>query len=188
MTNSNQLTAIKSWMSAFGQETPNRPAIPTLDVRKLRAKLILEEALETIRGMGVEVTDSSGFNLYSIEDFAFAGIEYNLKTAEEALVEVLDGCIDLEVVTKGTLAAFGLSDNEAFEEVMRSNWTKLWTNGDLFKAYDESKTIKSMMKDDVQWDQFFARRVKNSLWLVKDLSGKVIKSPSYSPAELSKFI
>ena len=46
---------VRDWMSAFGQETPDKPGIPSLEVRKLRAKLILEEALETIvNGLGVE--------------------------------------------------------------------------------------------------------------------------------------
>jgi hypothetical protein len=43
---------IKDWSEKFGQVINSAPTVPSLEVRKLRAKLILEEALETVEALG----------------------------------------------------------------------------------------------------------------------------------------
>lgn len=121
----NEQANVRDWMKAFGQETPEKPEIPSLEVRKLRAKLILEEALETLEGLGFKLNDPC------------TGLQFNIMAAlnhcsivKPNLTEILDGCEDLKVVTEGTLIACGLvtpnEDPEVYEdpyfnEVMRSN-------------------------------------------------------------------
>ena len=98
---------IRSFMQKAGQATPDAPVIPSEEIRILRAKLILEEALETVRGLGVgvrlgpdgEVVSSKATNL----DFYIEG--------PVDLEEVVDGCADISVVTIGTLIAFGIDAN-----------------------------------------------------------------------------
>ena len=46
---------IKAFMQKVGQETPEIATIPDEKTRILRAKLILEEALETVEALGVKV-------------------------------------------------------------------------------------------------------------------------------------
>lgn len=194
MTNEQQ--QVKEWMQAFGQECPEKPTIPSLEVRKLRAKLILEEALETIAalniGVYVEDTDNEMACLQDVSDFTFTEWDGPARPSPN-LKEILDGCEDLKVVVEGTLAACGLVKNNnadasvetpdihkdlAFQEVMRSNWTKLWTNEEYKKELSASLTSEL---------EFFRVNKTNRCWLVKDSTGKVIKSPSYSPPNLEQF-
>jgi len=56
-------------MQQAGQETPSKPTIPDEATRLLRARLILEEALETISALGVEMNlASSNTESLSLED------------------------------------------------------------------------------------------------------------------------
>ncbi len=77
-------------------------------VRRLRARLILEEALETIQGLGFHVPvgeiseHEKGFDL----------------------VAVADGCADLSVVNTGTLIACGVPDESLLQLVDSNNIAK----------------------------------------------------------------
>ena len=197
---------VREWMQAYGQDTPTTPTIPSLEVRKLRAKLILEEALETTKALGLFVEDrDSGFEIEMI------GLDIKEAVRKEVnLAEILDGCEDLKVVTEGTLVACGLlnpkttietwepyygppKDREIpdgidphFNEVMRSNWTKLWTNEEVYSSYNKSTEQKGIRGTGTwyYWDNLTASKhiatpnTTDRCWLVKDSSGKVIKSPS----------
>lgn len=172
-----QQIRVKEWMQKFGQETPSEITVPSLEIRKLRAKLILEEALETISGVGLKlIIDGASFK-DSFEYFDFE--EYTLSPPN--LKETADGLADLLVVLLGTAVAFGLDLEPIFEEVMRSNDTKLWTAEEFGEALkDEDWANKHT------WTNTGDARERR--WLVKDLSGKVIKSPSYSPANIEQFL
>lgn len=191
---------VKDWMTAFGQECPEKPTIPSLEVRKLRAKLILEEALETIWALGLqaEITSIHAHSLHT-QDIAF--YEHS---KEANLLEIADGCEDLKVVTDGTLVACGLVDIEYtychsgnsdkaydpfFDEVMRSNWTKLWTQQEIDREFpDEDGYEKSGKEGWTVTKLKMKPEISNRLWLVKNKDGKVIKSPSYNSANLQPII
>ena len=106
--------------------------------RLLRAKLILEEAIETIRAMGVEVRlrsadGQAGVVTVDPHELAFA-------ISDEADLEgVVDGCADISVVTIGTLIAFGVDDEPILEEVDRANLRKF---GPGSYERDDGKWIK----------------------------------------------
>ena len=172
---------VKDCMQRFGQETPDKPAIPSLEVRKLRAKLILEEALETIHALGLAPFNSWLKHLECAKNVKY----FDFKEIHLAnLTEIADGCEDLKVVTEGTLIACGLVSKSTinndslveidplFNEVMRSNNSKMWRNGDVSHT-QKDWTIKS---------------TDGKISVVKDSSGKVIKSPSYSPPNLEPII
>jgi len=169
-----QYDKVKTWMAGFGQETPAKPCIPSLEVRKLRAKLILEEAIEVVNALGFKVYLEGYLTINNLE------LDEDLKPNFEL---VADGCADLKFVTLGTEVACGLSrSEEIFAEVCRSNNSKLWTNKEV---------ANHMNKIVIPYDENFYHplskysftRVSVGLrdWLVKDANGKVIKSPSYSP-------
>lgn len=104
---------IDAFMRLAGQETPLTPTIPLLAVRQLRANLILEEAIETIKGLGFNVEATSrGGKLECLEAFV------------PDIVEVVDGCADVSVVTIGTLSAFGVSATPILEVVDGANLDK----------------------------------------------------------------
>lgn len=206
----NEQSQVKLWMQSFCQATPDHPTIPSLEVRRLRAKIILEEALETIKALGIRVHAHFDDNTHCrMDDFID---EFNFgESGEEPNLELIaDGCEDLKVVTEGTLVACGLcqskppenvvgeiykrADNDPlFDEVMRSNWSKMWNLLEIAESFGDPLNHKRtlMSSDKVLYetkDGFFIQEISENRWLVKDSSGKVIKSPSYSSANLQPII
>lgn len=124
---------IEKFMLLAGQEVPQTPELPDLKTRKLRAKLILEECLETIDalGIGIEVNETchlsnaSDIEFFDEQHFDFDG--------------VVDGCADISVVTIGTLSALGIKDQPILEAVDASNLDKF--RGDAHRRED-GKWIK----------------------------------------------
>ena len=108
---------VKKFMQKAGQDTPEGVTIPDEATRRLRAKLILEEALETIEALGFETRDTAG-KLVSYGEASLHDV------FPPNLVEIADGCADLKVVTTGTLIAFGIKDGELQEAVDRANLQK----------------------------------------------------------------
>ena len=109
-------------MRLAGQYAPDRPTIPDMETRRLRAKLIMEEAAETARGLGFEV-----------------GITWGCETLEPDLIEIADGCWDIIVVTTGTLSSCGIDDLEGQEAVDLGNLKKF---GPGHKIREDGKIIK----------------------------------------------
>ena len=87
---------VKEFMTTFGQEVKNNAEFPNEKIIELRKKLIDEE-----------------FN--------------ELKDAidDRDLVEVADALTDILVVTYGAGVAFGINLDKCFEEVHKSNMSKL---------------------------------------------------------------
>lgn len=136
---------VKDFMQKVGQDTPEGAVIPDAKIRILRAKLILEEALETVEALGVTVHHSG-------HQITEEGLEYAAPNPVD-LKEVVDGCADISVVTIGTLIAFGVDDEPVLEEVDASNLRKFgpgsyrredgkwmkppnWTPPDIMAAVD----------------------------------------------------
>ena len=103
-------------MQKVGQDTPEGAIEPDSKVRILRAKLILEEALETVEALGVTVHHQG-------HEITEEGLEYDAPNPFD-LKEVVDGCADISVVTIGTLIAIGVDDEPVLEEVDASNLRK----------------------------------------------------------------
>lgn len=93
------------------------------------------------------------------------------------IIEILDGCGDLLFVTIGTLVALGVDTQAVWNEILRSNWTKFWNSVEITAITNEKWTI-----DPVE-TPFQAKK-----FLVKNEIGKVVKSPSFSPPDLTRFI
>ena len=91
---------VKEFMSTFGQEVKDNAVFPNGKIIELRKKLIDEEFNELKE---------------AIED--------------NNIVEVADALTDILVVTYGAGAAFGINLDKCFEEVHRSNMSKLSENG-----------------------------------------------------------
>ena len=91
---------VKEFMNVFGQEIKNKAEFPNEKIIDLRKKLIEEEFKE-------------------------------LKDAikDNDIVEVADALTDILVVTYGAGVAFGIDLDKCFEEVHRSNMSKLSQEG-----------------------------------------------------------
>lgn len=108
---------IELFMHKAGQVVEQKPIMADAKIRLLRAKLILEEALETVHALGF---------------IACCGGTWMLKNQVELvpcavpdMVEIVDGCCDLSVVTIGTLSAFGVKDEPVLRLVDENNLEKI---------------------------------------------------------------
>lgn len=122
-----QVEAFMLRMNNPMQRVPLEPTMPSDPELILRAKLIFEEAMETIRGLGVSIQLKS----FSTEPYTEANSQaaahdpkaqvpilsketeyhfYRDARLKPDIVEIVDGCCDLKVVTTGTLSACGVPD------------------------------------------------------------------------------
>jgi predicted HAD superfamily Cof-like phosphohydrolase len=129
MAKSETQRAAEELMRAAGQTIRDTPGEPSEADRILRAKLILEEALETIDALGVSVwfwvNEPDTASCLHMDGLNFT------RTQNFDLIEAVDGCCDLSVVVAGTLSALGVADVAVQREVERSNRSKLLTDGTL---------------------------------------------------------
>ena len=92
--------SVKKFMEVFGQEVKTKAEFPSEKIIKLRYNLIKEE----------------------LDEFEEALKDKNLKEVADALTDIL-------YVTYGAGHAFGINLNDCFEEVQKSNMSKLGDNG-----------------------------------------------------------
>ena len=88
------------FMKTFGQEVKKKPGLSTEKINKLRVSLINEE----------------------LEEFKDAIKNNDLKEAADALTDIL-------YVTYGAGHAFGINLDKCFDEVQKSNMSKLGNDG-----------------------------------------------------------
>jgi predicted HAD superfamily Cof-like phosphohydrolase len=143
---------VVEFMKNAGQNTPDTLTTPSESELLLRAKLILEEALELIvRGCGVRLYLSENYfdsgkmflrhDDLNIHDFKFVAEE------KPDIVEAMDGAADLFWVgVAGTSIIFGCSLEPVLNEVNASNASKFidghrnadgkWVKGPSYKPAD----------------------------------------------------
>ena len=91
---------VGTFMKTFGQEVKTKPSFSTDKINKLRLDLIKEELTELTEAMN-----------------------------NKDLLEVADALTDILYVTYGAGHAFGINLDKCFEEVQKSNMSKLDENG-----------------------------------------------------------
>lgn len=164
---------VTEFMNVFGQDCPEKPTVPSQDIRILRVKLLLEEVLELAEASGVQVLDT--FNV-PLDTSSIKTNKIKFKEIENltpCLVDIADAIADISYVNYGAANAYGINIDPIEEEVHNSNMTKLFS----------LKEINALNKDIYNITQ-----VEEDKFLVKSLDGKVQKSPSYTPANVRKFI
>jgi predicted HAD superfamily Cof-like phosphohydrolase len=125
------------------QTVPVVPTKPSPQARILRAKLIIEEALETIEGLGVDlflVSYDQPLRQDGAVSLTRAKLDFEANERFD-LIEAVDGCCDLRVVTTGTLSAMGIPDAAVQCEVDNNNLQKF---GPGHKIREDGKLIKPM--------------------------------------------
>lgn len=163
-------------MRFFGQNLPERPTPLDEETSILRAKLTLEEAFEKItKGLGLTVTIVDDFGGEAkVSEAGLKQISFQFKKEKETdLVELADGISDINFVNLGDACAAGIDMEPIDAEVARSNDSKGWTSKDIEETILQIES-ECMSVEDAGDGRF---RVKRS-------DGKVIKSPSYSPADV----
>ena len=92
--------SVKKFMEVFGQEVKTKAEFPSEKIIKLRYNLIKEE----------------------LDEFEQALKDQDIKEVADALTDIL-------YVTYGAGHAFGIDLNKCFDEVQRSNMSKLGDDG-----------------------------------------------------------
>jgi predicted HAD superfamily Cof-like phosphohydrolase len=131
----------EEFMRAGGQTVEDSPTTPCERDRELRADLIFEEAMETIKALGIHVYDFTGTEITS-KSRREGDLRFEVGPDEEFdLVEAIDGCCDLIVVATGTLSTIGVPDRPFQLEVDTANLRKIGADGKCQRR-DDGKIIK----------------------------------------------
>lgn len=133
---------VESFMLRAGQSVPVTPTEPTPKERVRIAKLIMEEAMETVTGLGITMVDvCRGENdqpSWRGEIGPTSDIEY-LPDRPFDMVEAVDGMLDTRVVTTGGLSALGVPDSWLQAVVDENNLGKF---GPGHSIREDGKLIK----------------------------------------------
>ncbi len=157
---------IEDFMDKAGQDLPENTEVPDRETRELRARLILEEAIETIGALGFDLHYESHGNIY--KDHFVAPLcltiihKGGLPDEEISLEEIADGCADLSVVTIGTLSACGIADESLLDLIDENNLSK----------FDGKETIREDGK-----------LIKSPNWKAPDIEG-LLKKMGYQPEKI----
>ena len=115
---------VGDFMEAFGQEVLYMPKMPDTNLAALRLDLITEEVQELRDGLG-----------------------------KNSMLEIADALTDILYVVYGAGHAFGIDLDECFNEVHRSNMTKLGEDGrPLYR--EDGKVMKGPNYEDPNLEQF----------------------------------
>lgn len=120
---------VEMFMEKAGQAVPSKPILPDFPTRRLRAKVILEEALEAIEGLGFEAIKKPWSEDWDVQEAYIPD-----------LLKIVDGCADLSVVSVGTLSACGVADVDVMVEVDKNNLEKFGPGG--YRRPEDGKWIK----------------------------------------------
>lgn len=167
--------AVQRFMSNFGQNLPERPTLLDEETSSLRARLTLEEAFEKItKGLGLTVTIIDDFGGEAkISEAGLKQVSFAFQKVKETdLVELADGIADVTFVNLGDACAAGIDMEPIDAEVARSNDSKSWSAGDLIRGEFDATSMSLTQVDE-------------GSFIVKREDGKVVKSPSYSEADIA---
>ena len=139
---------IEEFMRGGSQKIPAYPCVPSEAVCKLRARLIFEEAMEAIDGLGFMIEEDFS------DDDNINGFTLIRHESPVDIEKVADGCADISVVTIGTLSSFGIKDALLLREVDRNNLDKFRNGivrdefGKVIKPVDHrGPKIKNILED-----------------------------------------
>jgi predicted HAD superfamily Cof-like phosphohydrolase len=150
---------IAELMKLYDQEVREFPSIPDRVTLLLRARLIFEEAMEFVEAAGCSVPLlDKGNGPYVVID----------ETATPNLIEMADAIGDTLVVTYGAANALGVQVKPVWDEIQRSNLSKVWSDGTIHKRED-GKVIKPSTYSPAAIDGVLAQQVDQYL---QNLSNK----------------
>lgn len=133
MSKLSDFNRVRNWMKAIGQDVPKNLTVPDADTIKLRISLIEEELLELKEALDyVDPCDE-----YCVCGACSTEGSVDPKTVD--IVEVADALTDIIYVVHGMGVTFGINMDACFDEVQKSNDTKVV---DGFKRPSDGKWMK----------------------------------------------
>lgn len=150
--------SVRAFHKAFELDAPDRPTMPGDDLLHLRWKLTEEENNE----------------------------KFDSRDYKHPLVSYLDAVADLLYLVNGDAVAAGITEEQldrAFREVHESNMSKMWSAYEIYEAKKSGSdwALNHQFVDTCPKDP----SAYSKIHVVKNKLGKVIKSPSYKPVDLS---
>jgi predicted HAD superfamily Cof-like phosphohydrolase len=103
---------------------PEKPTIPSDAKVRLRARLITEEYIESMKYMFDDEVVFAGCK--NVIDHAYSQLKLAIDNApvQVDMVSLMDGLADIDVVVEGTRLSFGVNGEPIAAEVHRSNMAK----------------------------------------------------------------
>lgn len=151
---------VREFHDKFNLTVNGLPTIPDDHTIKLRCRLLMEEVLEFCEAAGYSVT------VGHMSEPMF------LKTGKPDLILMSDALADIQYVNDGAANSLGIDLEPISNEVHRSNMSKLWSLEDVNNLSDSERSKLTAFGNSVDG------------YCMKDKHGKVIKSSSYSPADI----
>ena len=150
----------------------------------------LEQVEEFAKEFGYLVAEKPSFPDAKTIKLRIALMREELKEIEEAienrdLPNLLKECADLDFVLKGSILSFGLHKvyPEAFKEVKRSNMSK------TCKSYLEAtETAIFYQREKLMLTDIIENKDTGNHRVVNKSTGKLVKSKSYTTADMDQFI
>jgi len=148
---------VAQWMEKAGFKVPATPTVPGEKERELRARLILEEAMEVIEALGVTLETS----IKDGESHPIVFDSFEFITHEDEMCDleaVADGLSDLDYVTLGCFCSFGIENLQINNEVDANNRLKLENGkknrktGKLEKAKDHPAPYFRGILEEQGWE------------------------------------
>jgi len=176
---------VSEFHKAFGVPVNTTPTIPSFERLTLRCKLILEEAIEFCNACGVDVRILDNHDATQRSNLCMSTITFGkYAISQPDMKEIADASTDLKYVTFGSDIELGLDSEQLFDEVQRSNMSKLWTTFEMNESLKERDeydfTAMRLLPENCDWD--------DRAYSCKRKDGKIIKSPSYSPANIQSVL
>jgi hypothetical protein len=131
---------IEQMMRKAGQAVPDDPVLPSKEIRKARALLVLEEAVELCESLGYALYLNMADVVPISEDMIMGqGTWYRIKPVRltfsplppDSLTGIAKEAADVSVVTIGTLSACGIDDRALLKAVDDNNLAKFGPGGYL---------------------------------------------------------
>lgn len=124
---------VAEMMKLFGQDVRIVPRmIEDPKERQLAANLVIEEAVEFVRALGFDPAIDEDGEVVLKEEPSYT----------PDLIQAADAIGDILVVTYGAANRLGVNGTAVFNEVHRSNMTKVWPDGTVHKRESDGKVIK----------------------------------------------
>lgn len=173
---------VEQMMERAGQDLPDKPAMPDEQVRILRARLILEEALEFCTAAGLDVVSGVGPDRHIVE---FDHLTFHVRH-EPDLIEMVDGLADLSVVTIGSFSAMGIDDEPVLKEVDQNNLEKFVDLGPCETC--RGTGLESETAADAHSNPCPDCKGRKTLGGYRDEHGKWIKPLGHKPPDLASVL
>jgi len=148
----NEQNQIADFMTQVQQDVPKSPTLASHEVRALRVRLIAEELMELCEALNVSLKVDN-VNAHSLEVEAF---EIDSRR-DYRLTEAYDAILDLMVVVIGTGVALGLNLEPGWQEVHRSNMSKIgqghkradgkWIKGPFYSPANLAPIVTAQMQE-----------------------------------------